>query len=282
MVNPLRRFINLFVLFVSCISFSCTSQTSKSRFLLAEKLWQEQKYSSAVGEYEKVIQKEGSSDLSVQAQFRAAQTEMIFTREYFSAIRRFNRVIELRPGTPMALEAQKSIGEILFGSLENFEQAILHYTKMIEIRESDPDRPEYFYRVAKSQYSLMRFEESIQTLEALLRLYPGSRWAEVAAFQMGLATSALANQKQAKGELTGDTLKLAIERFKNYLKKYPEGANKSEAELEIATCFEELDQLSEAESTLTGLESSPLLRPRVQQKLNRIKARRNQKTSGAE
>lgn len=245
-------------------------------------MWQEQKYTSAVNEYDKVIQKEGSTDLAVQAHFRAAQTEMIFTREYFSAIRRFNRVIELRPQSTLAQEAQKQIGELLFESLENYDQAILHYTKMIEIRESDPDRPEYFFRVAKSQYQLMHFEVSIQTLEALLRLYPESRWAESASFLMGLATSALAQQKQARGELIADTLRLAIEKFKNYLKKYPQGLNKSEAELEIATCYEELDQLAEAETALIGNEGSSILKPRVQQKLKRIKARRNQKSSGGD
>ena len=65
-------------------------------------MWQEGKYTSAIGEYDKVIQKEGSSELSVQAEFRAAQTEMIFTKEYFSAIRRLNRIIELRPKTALA------------------------------------------------------------------------------------------------------------------------------------------------------------------------------------
>ena len=153
---------------------------------------------------------------------------------------------------------------------------------MIELRESDPDRPEYFYRVAKSQYRLMRFEESIQTIEALLRLYPESRWAEPAAFQMGLNTSALANQRQAKGEATGETLRLAVQRFRDYLKKYPDGVSRAEADLEIATCFEELDQLGDAESTLAGDRSHALLKPRVQQKLQRIKARRNQKSAGSE
>lgn len=259
----------------------CTAQTSKSRFLLADKLWNEGKYSASVKEYDSVIQKEGSSDLSVQAQFKAAKTEMIFTKEYYSAIRRFNRVIELRPKTILSLESQKMIGEILYQYLENDEQAIQHYTKMIELRETDPDRPEYYFRVSQSLYRLMRFEESIQTLETLIKLYPESRWAEGATYFLGQSTEALANQKQQKGENSTELFKLAIERYKIYLNKYKEGQKVWDAELEIATCYEEIDQLVEAEKYLMSLKSNSLLNPKIQEKLNRIKARKTQKMVGS-
>ena len=48
--------------------------------MLAERLWQEKNYAAAVTEYEKVVQKDPSSDLGIEAAYRAATASVIADR----------------------------------------------------------------------------------------------------------------------------------------------------------------------------------------------------------
>ncbi|RYZ72129.1 MAG: tetratricopeptide repeat protein [Proteobacteria bacterium] len=256
----------------------CTSQSPRARFLMAEKLWQEQRYEAAVAEYDKVQQKEGPSDLGIQALLRSAQTETLFLNHHLSAIRRLNRLLEMKSGTPIAKDADKLIGEILFQRLEAYDQAITQYTRMIEKDERDPDRPEYFYRVGKSQYYLTRFNEAAQTYEALIRLFPSSRWAEKSQYDLGLTWSALAGQRQVRGESASEAWKTAIMEFEQFKKTYGQSPLITHVEFDIASCYEELEQLTEAEEILSRIKfSDPREQALVDQKLNRIKSRKTQK-----
>ncbi len=69
------------LLFFAAAGAGCTGQSAKNRFLLAEQLWQEAKYQASVAEYEKVMQKEETSDLALQAAYRAAITQTLFLDE---------------------------------------------------------------------------------------------------------------------------------------------------------------------------------------------------------
>lgn len=260
------------------IFMGCTAQSPRARFLMAEKLWQEKRYEAAVSEYDRVLQKEGSSELGVQALLRAAQTETLFLNEHLSAVRRLNRLVEMKPGSAIAKEAEKTIGEILYQRLEAYDQAITHYTRMIEKDERDPDRPEYYYRVAKSQYYLTRFVEATQTLEALIRLFPGSRWSEKAQYDLGLTWASLANQRQVRGENPVEAWKTAIGEFEKFRKNYSQSSQVTMAGFEIATCYEELEQLPDAERVLETLRFEDAQQQKlVEQKLVRIRNRKSQK-----
>ncbi len=256
---------------------SCSAQNPKSRFLLAEKLWQEGKYQAAVSEYERVIQKEQGSELGLQAAYRAAMTEMLFLQDYTSALKKLTRIIELSRDSPLAHDAQKQIGEILFVKLEQFEQAVSQYQKLLELYPEDPSQPEYWFRIGKSYYFMTRFDQSIATYETLRKKFPKSEWAERALFEMGTSSQTLGNQRQSQGGNANEAFKEAMSKFTAFAKEYPSHALAPQARFEAAACLEELDQLDAAQQAYENLRSSYPNPQVIDAKLGRIKDRKTQK-----
>jgi tetratricopeptide (TPR) repeat protein len=113
----LKTSAGIFLALVFFVLSSCTSQNPRDRFLLAERLWQEKNYSAAVTEYEKVVQKDPSSDLGIEAAFRAATTQTLFLNEHLGALKKLNRIVEVSRDHRLAHPAYKLIGEILFATL---------------------------------------------------------------------------------------------------------------------------------------------------------------------
>lgn len=269
-----RRFFS--ILLLTALS-ACTSQNSKNRFLLAEKLWQEAKYTAAVTEYERVMQKEEGSELGLQAAYRAAMTETLFLNEHAQAIRKLNRIIDLNKESALAHEAQKQIGEILFSKLDQYEQSIVHYQRMIEFYPDDPHQPEYLFRMGKSQYFLTKFDESIQTYELLRKKFPASEWAPKALYEMGISAQTRGNQRQTQGGAANDSFKEAILRMNQFVAQYPKDELVPQAKFEIATCLEEMDQLDAASQAYQELKNSYPTPQVIEVKLKRIHDRKAQK-----
>lgn len=257
---------------------ACTSQNPRDRFLLAEKLWQEKNYSAAVAEYEKVTQKDPSSELGIKAALRAATTQTLFLNEHLGALRKLNRIIEANRESPFAHEAHKQIGEILFLRLEQYEQAIQHYERMIELYPEDPSRDEYTYRIGKAQFHLLHFDDSIKTFKLVVDKFKNSEWAKRAKFEIAVSQQTKGHQLQQKeARLAADAFKQANSDFLEFAKLYPNDPLALEAKFEIGNCYEELDQVDAAYKAFEEIREKYPNRTVVELKLKRIADRRNQK-----
>lgn len=264
--------------FALVFSSACTSQNPRDRFLLAEKLWQEKKYSAAVSEYEKVTQKDPSSDLGIKAALRAATTQTLFLNEHLSALRKLNRIIETNRESPLAHDAHKQIGEILFQRLEQYEQAIQHYERMLDLYPEDPSKDEYTYRIGKAQFHLLRFEDSIRTFRIVVEKYRGSEWAKRARFEIGVSEQTKGHQLQQKeAKLAAEAFRGATKEFSEFIRTYPNDPLVLEAKFEIGNCFEEMDQVDAAYKSFEEIRDLYPNRSVVELKLRRIAERRNQK-----
>ncbi len=268
----------LFLFSLAAGATGCTSQNPRDRFLLAERLWQEKNYSAAVAEYEKVTQKDPSSELGIKAALRAAMTQTLFLNENLGALRKLNRIIELNRESPLAHEAYKQIGEILFLRLEQYEQAIQHYERMIELYPEDPSKDEYTYRIGKAQFHLLHFEDSIRTFRIVVDKYHGSEWAKRARFEIGVSEQTKGHQLQQKeARLANDSFREAVKEFTAFSQTYPTDPLTLEAKFEIGNCYEEMDQVDAAYKAFEEIRALYPNRTVVEMKLRRISERRNQK-----
>ncbi len=267
-----------FALVATFGSSGCTSQNPRDRFLLAEKLWQEKNYAAAVAEYEKVVQKDPSSDLGIEAAYRAATTQTLFLNEQLGALKKLNRIIEVNREHRLAHPANKLIGEILFTKLEQYEAAIQHYEKMLENYPEDPARSEYAYRIGKAQFHLLRFDDSIKTFRVVVERYPDTDSAKLARFAIGVSEQTKGHQLQAKeARLAQDAFKQAVKDYSDFIVRYPNDPLVLDAKFEIGNSLEELDQVDAAYEKFEEILEKYPNRPVVELKLKRIKDRKNQK-----
>jgi TolA-binding protein len=252
------------IFMVSWLS-ACSGDHARNHYLLAEKLWADQKYSAAVVEFEKVITKDPGGQLGLQAMYRAAMTQYLFLSQYGDAVRKLRSYIQLSSDSQRIWEAQIQVGEILFSKAEQYEQAIIHYQFLLKQKPNAGEAPEFLYRIGKSHFFLFHFSEAVRTYQELIRTYPHSSWSKSAEFEIGISY------------FTQESYEKAMESFKKYIQKYPQSEKVPEANFGIASCLEELDRLEEAYEiyqTLKKIYPSPQV---VAVKLARIRERLSQR-----
>jgi len=279
---------------------SCTVNSAKSRFILAEKLFKDGKYAASVQEFERVAAADPKGKLGVQALYRAASTQMNYLNQYPQAVRNFREFIEANgEADPASWEVKKQLGEILFAKLEQYDQAIAHYEEMLKGQPSSSDAAEFYFRVGRSQFFRYQFNEAVETFRSLERLHPTSPFAPQAAFEVGstyftmgeqtvesadapprpapkLKRSARTEPESLAGEGAGG-FREAIRAYEAFIRKYPSHPRIPEAHFGIANCLEELDQLDKAFEIYEAIKTSFPSPQVIQIKLIRIRERQAQR-----
>jgi TolA-binding protein len=190
--------------------------------------------------------------------------------ESSTALALFRKYREIDSEGGAARDAEIQIGEILFNKTRQYEAAIQHYRKWLREHPGDPLNPEFLYRIGKAQFYLWQFEDAIQTLENVGTQAPGSKWEAAALHQAGMAHLALAGQSQdAPGRRSGEEeddeapavgqkerYQRAIQLFQKIVQRFPATGAAQEAQLALATAYEELSLWSEALAALEPLATS--------------------------
>ncbi len=257
---------------------SCSLNTAKNKYVLAEKLWNDGKYEAAVSEFEKVVGKDPSGPLGKQALYRAAMTQAFFLSQYSDAIRKFKLFLQVEGDTDQAWEAQKQIGLLFFEKLEQYDQAILHYRNLIKLKPDSAENAEFLYRIGKSFFFRSQFLEAISTYLDLVKRYPKSELAELAAYEIGVTYYTQGEQNPGDKVPGGKSYKDAIEAFQKFIKQYPNSNKIPEARFGIASCLEEMDQLEAAYHAFEALKKTYPSPNVIEIKLARIRDRKSQKT----
>lgn len=258
----------------------CSVQSAKKNYVLAEKLWADGKYAAAVSEFEKVTSKDPLGKLGMLAQYRAAMTQAYFLSQYGEALRKLKRFDEVSTDPAAKWEAQKQIGEILFSQLEQFDQVILHYRSMIHLKPNDADVPEFLFRIGRSYFFLRKFNEAIETYQDLAQRFPDSSWGERGAYEVGICYyteggKVLDSSKQpGKSESFQDS----INSFQKFIQRYPKSPWSIQARFQIASSYEEMDQLDTAYRAYEVLKSEYPSPKVIQIKMIRIKERQTQRS----
>lgn len=262
----------------------CTSNSAKKQYLLAEKLWTDGKYTSAVSEFDKVTAKDSKGKLGLQALYRSATTQMLFLSQYGEAARKFKTFAEATGVDPeMAWDAQKQIGEILYSKTEQYDRAIQHYQMLLKQKPDAPETPEFMFRVAKSEFYLWHFDEAIAVYRQMITRFPGTGWAEKAAYEVGVTYFTRGEQRTGSGgrdreKGVTEAYQEAIEAYQKFIRLNPQSPLVPQARFGIASCYEEMDQLDAAYRAYENLKSTYPSPNVIAIKLARIRERQAQRS----
>ncbi len=259
----------------------CGYDSPKSRFLLAERLWSDGKYSAAVLEFERVHSKDPRGRLGLQALFRAALTQTLYLGQHVEAIRKLRIVAEGSHDPQLGAEARKQVGEILFSRMENYELAITHYGSLLVatpgLRLVMEDQAEFRIRVGRGHFYLSRFKEAVEAFQVVRGLFPGTPQAEQALFEIGLCHYTQGEQSPGGQQKGSAVYRTAIEIFEKFIRDYPKSARVPEAKFWIASSHEELDLLDQAYREYEAIRHQYPSPSVVEIKLSRIKERKSQR-----
>lgn len=252
---------------------ACSAKTVNKHYILAEKLWQEGRYHAAVLEYEKVTRLDPGGKLGLQALFRAATTQMLFTHQYNDAIDKFQLYIKAADPNQNILEAKKQVAEIYYSKLQDYEQAIKQLSFILKT-ENPPtqDLVEFRFRIARSYFYLKKFDLAIEEIKDVINAYKNSHIEERAMFEKAQMMTTWASQKNELYSKAQDALA-------EFLKKYPNSDNKNEALFLKASVFEEQEKLDQALEIYESIQSSYTSPKVIQIKLARIHERLDKKNT---
>jgi TolA-binding protein len=264
-----KRFSSFFIL--AGMLLGCSVDSASHHYRLAEKLWNDKNYAASVLEFEKVVGKDPHGKLGQQALYRSAMTQYLFLSQYPEAVKKFRTFVEISDDPALRIEAMLQVGEILFSKMEQYDLAIKHYTQLLKTQSLAKEAPQFWFRIAKSQYFLFQFREALETYEKMIELFPSTPWAEKASFEKGLTYFTWGEREGESG------FRHSIEAFESFMKTYPSSELITEARFWIASCYEETDHLPEAFQAFSRLKGIYPSEQIIQMKLSRIQKRLNRR-----
>lgn len=256
---------------------ACSVDSARNHYVLAEKLWTDRKYAASVSEFEKVISRDPRGKLGLQAMYRAATTQYLFLSRYNDAIRNFKNFIQVNSEAESVWDAELQIGEILFSKTEQYDQALVHYRNLLKQKPQAAEAPELLFRVGKSQFFLLQFDDAVATYKELTQSYPKSIWAEKASLEIGTTYFTRGEQQSDQHSDDSESYQEAIQAYQKFTRTYPKSEWLSEARFGIASCLEELDRLNDAYETYESLKKTYPSPQVVEIKLLRIRERMSQR-----
>jgi TolA-binding protein len=276
----LRRLGQLTVVCTALALAGCTSNSAKKHYVLAEKLWTDGKYSSAVVEFDKVTAKDPKGKLGLQSLFRSASTEALFLSHFNEAAKKFKTYADSSGADPvLAWDAERQIGEILYAKTEQYDRAITLYQELLKKKPDSPEAPEFSFRVAKSHFYLRKFDDAVKLYHQIISRYPGTSWAEKAAFEIGVTYYTRGEQHAGGGHEKGNlAYQEATEAYRSFIKNYPQSPLVPQAQFGIASCLEETDQLDAAYNAYAALKATYPSPNVIAIKLARIREREAQRS----
>jgi tetratricopeptide (TPR) repeat protein len=242
---------------------SCSAPTGKSHFILAERLFKDKKYPTAIEELKKITENDPNSVLSQQALFRIATIQYLYVNNYKEALKTFKQFNFLSQNKELVYQSEKTIAEIYFTKQEDYKSSIESYKKLIEKYPESKELDFFKLRLAKANYSILNFKEVQILVDQLLKEYPKSI----------LLSEAL--YLKANSYFTQGKLDMAMSAFEDVLVLYPKSSQAIFAEFGMANCYEEKDQLDEALEIYQKILDKHPSKQVIESKIRRLEQRMN-------
>jgi outer membrane protein assembly factor BamD len=223
-------------------------ETPALQFQYAEELLAAGDTEKAISEYRKVLRYFASSTYCDLAQYsigRAYEAQ----RDYEEAVKEYQKVVEDYPDTKLfghVLEKQRKIADHYFeegvrreerftlfrGS--NFDRAITTYRQVINNQPYSDIAAGAQYRIGMCYMKLELYDEASTEFQKLIDYYPTSEWAAEAAF----STADCKLNQTRPFEYDKTAADDAIQKYRYFLKLYPESARTAEAREKLATLLD--------------------------------------------
>ncbi|MBI4831661.1 MAG: outer membrane protein assembly factor BamD [Candidatus Lindowbacteria bacterium] len=214
-------------------------ETAALQFQYAEELFTKDDPEKAVEEYKKVLRYFPESNYCDLAQYsigRALEAD----GEYEDAVKEYQKVIDEYPNTQLfshVLEKQRKIADhffdlgvqneerfILFRG-SNFDKAINTYRQVIDNQPFTGFSAEAQYRIGLCYMKLELYDEASAEFQKVIDYYPASKWTAESAY--GTAECKYAQLLPEEYDKTAADE--AIQKYRYFLKAYPESDHADEA-----------------------------------------------------
>jgi len=259
--------------FFQFLLLACSTQSSRSHYILAEKLWSDRKYQASVQEFEKAYAKDPQSLLGKEALYKAGLTQCLFLSQYDEAIAKFKMYIAGHEPSEHTWNAKLQIGEILFLKTEQYGLAIAHYQSLLEEAPDHEDAPGFLFAIGKSAFYSFKFDLAIATYETLITRFGNSAFAKNAEFEIA-ATYYMQGEKRTASQGSADIFyQKAKKKYEQFIKKYPESSLIPEAQFGVASCLEALGHLEDAIVIYRKIQNLYPSRHAIESKIKRISRR---------
>lgn len=271
-MEPLSRlfirtvFKTLLIAGLSLSFQGCNIQSGKNHYILAERLFGDQKYEAAVQEFRKVIDSDPKSALAQQALYRTATIEQLYLERFQDAVKAYRQFIFLSKSEQLIYESEKNVAEILFTKVEDYSAALDQYKRILDNYPKSSERDFFEFRVAKSYYGLLNFKRAIDVYRELIAHFPASEFTPEARYQ-------IANTLYTNGDCDG-----AIRVFNEVLQYHPDSKQSVFAKFGIGNCYEEQEKYDQALAIYNEILDKHPSRSVVESKIERLKVKQSKRS----
>jgi len=206
------------------------TKTPKQRYLFGVALLAEGHYTSARRQFRKIIKQTPDSSLAIDSKFQTARA-LLFERKYKKSFRELTDLLEKYPSSRLDTKVLRTMFKIAKRTMESSpSRAISMFEKVVERNPYGDLADDAQLNIAECYFRQKDYEAAREMYKALLKDYPDSPWAPVAIRRMGECDMRESEYTWNRGKL----LPRALESFREYVRKYPNGRDVELAKKKIA------------------------------------------------
>lgn len=251
-------FLLLTLLFIG----GCDANSPSNQYQLAEKLFLEGKYSAAIHEFGKIVEKEPNSRLGIDSLYRIGTIQRLYLNDSKSAISSFQLLLTRTDDPELNQKARDTLGEMFFTEFSDYERAIPMYKSLVSDKIVNPLKRDFYkYRLGRSLFFMAQFDEAYAVFTDLEISNPDGDFSERAVLAQGDTLNASGKCQEA------------IVKYET-LQKTPDHKVRSLAVFGMANCYEELDNLDKAYDLLDSIKDSYSTPHVIELKMKKIKRRK--------
>lgn len=225
-------FIGALLISLALIS-SCTSRID-SEYRSAVKEGERGNFRIAVSKLEVFTKKYPDHPLTVPAAKEAARISQYEIKDFSRTIGFLKLLILKSKDQKERIQAQEQMAQIYFDNLQNYKAAINEFNRLKEISNNSVDKQRFAQMVAKSNYYLGNFPQTLNDIDEVLK----NNTRVVDRFSLLLL--------KANTLVAIKDFKPAIAILEELRVSYPEQAKQEGIALSIAICFEEIEDFKKA------------------------------------
>lgn len=228
----------------------------------AHQLRESKNFIQALDVYDKIIKQKPNSKIAAKAAEYAAKITREEKQDYSKSIEYFNYVILFSDQAKARKSAQISIADLYFNKLKDYNKSINSYNKLLQIAANDSERVKYKLSLAKSYFSMNNFYQALVEVDNLLK--------------MNLDQKTLYEVLVFKGNVLLTTKKIedAISIYKQVIEEFPEKSRKDNITMNLALCYEELNDFDESIRILEDLKKDYAMPEFIEITIKKLKKRK--------
>jgi tetratricopeptide (TPR) repeat protein len=146
------------------------SDSIKKDFNRAAQEQQSGHYRRAAQLYDRVISRDSSHPLAVEAMKEAARISFLEIKDYSRAARYYKLVIQFSPDENDRMQAQNQLASLYFEGLQDYANAAIEYSKLASSTTIESERAAHKLSVARSYYYLGNYFQTLSEISEVLKL----------------------------------------------------------------------------------------------------------------